>query len=100
MAKYEWIDETGMRRPSLVMLDITGYWPRDWRVPIEEILKHAPIIRQKQIESLQSLELGKDGRVKVRTPRGYERYVWHAFMMNQSYYACFLAYVKRGVIEP
>ena len=91
MAKYEWIDETGMGRPSLVLLDITN-WPD--QILIEEILENAPIIRQKQIESLQSLKLGKDGRVKVRTPKGYEPYLWHKFTMNQDYYACFLAYVR------
>jgi len=36
MAKYEWTDETGLRRPSLVFLDITDFWPDDWRIPVEE----------------------------------------------------------------
>jgi hypothetical protein len=96
MAKYEWTDQTGLRRPSLVFLDITDYWPDDWRIPVEEILENAPVIKQKQIESLKSLELTKGGRVRVRTPKGFGPYMWHKFAMNRDYYACFLAFVKKG----
>lgn len=92
MAKYEWVDEVGMRRPSLVFLDITDYWPDDWRVSVEEILASALVIKVRQIESLKSLELTRQGRVKARTPKGYLPYEWHKFCMNQSYYACFLAF--------
>lgn len=95
MAKYEWADQTGLRRPSLVFLDITDYWPDDWRIPVEEILENAPVIKQKQIESLKSLGLTKDGRVKARTPRGYYPYEWHKFAMNRNYYACFLAFRRK-----
>lgn len=98
MAKYEWVDETGIHRPSLVFLDITDYWPDDWQIPVEEIIENAPVIKSVQIESLESLKLGKGGRVRVRMPQGYLPYEWHKFTMNQDYYACFLAFRRKETL--
>ena len=87
LAKHEWIDETGMRRPSRVIVDVTD---------LQGAARHAPhavdnghILKVVPIPSLEA-----SSKTRRYVPRGY-RFMWHDFRMNSEYYAVFVAVERK-----
>lgn len=94
-AKYEWVDATGLRHPSLIYLDITEV-EEELSWPFEHTLEHARIIKVKQIDSFDDVfSGGRLDRRKVRV-KGMQ-FVWHHKVMNREYYALFVAFVRKEV---
>ena len=85
MAQYEWQDETGLRHPSLVKLDVTG---ARFGVDFEKGIDESKVMSIRRIESAKSMFRG--GRVTARAPKGY-RFCWQHTAMDRRYYALFVA---------
>ena len=86
LAKYEWVDETGIKRPSRVIVDVTD---------LVGTARYAPHAAENgrilKIIPIQDLAGCKTTRY---VPHGY-RFVWHDFRMNSEYYAVFVAVEKK-----
>ena len=94
MAKFEWIDDSGLRHPSLVYLDITNIPDTAERYRLDVVLEQAKILKVKRIDSFdEAFERGRLNRHKVRL-RGYE-FWWYDCVMNDEHYAVFAAFVKK-----
>jgi len=93
-AEYEWIDETGLRHPSIVFLDITSV-DDDLSLPIEFLLEEATVLEVRRIDSFQYM-LNANGWLDMRKVRmkGYE-FRWHCQVMDDEYCALFVALVKK-----
>ena len=90
MAQYEWQDETGLRHPSLVLLDVTG---ARFGVDFEKGIDKSKVMSVRQIESAKSMF--RLGQVTVRAPKDY-RFCWQHMAMDQRYYALFVAFERKG----
>ena len=90
MAQYEWQDDTGLRHPSLVLLDVTG---ARFGVDFENGIDESKVMSVRRIESAKSMF--RLGKVTVRAPRGY-RFCWQHTAMDQRYYALFVAFERKG----
>jgi hypothetical protein len=98
LAEYEWEDETGLRHPSLVKLDVTALSAADEvALATDQILRRARVLSVKRIDSFSDGFRpggGLDKR-RVRTPAGY-RFCWQYAAMTHKRYALFVAYRRRG----
>ena len=50
MAKFEWIDDSGLRHPSLVYLDITSIPDTAARYRLDVVLEQAKVLKVKRRE--------------------------------------------------
>lgn len=93
LSEYEWEDETGMRHPSLVKLDVTGINPDNLTLSVEEILNRATVLDVRPIDSFRDCfrPSGALDHRAVRTPKGYWQ-CWHYKAMDMERYALFVAY--------
>lgn len=93
LAKYEHIDKTGMRHPSIVVLDITNnrFCEND-----DLINDKLPILQVREIYSTEDY-FNREIINKRKLPRikGY-KFEWHYRIMNSECYALFLGYSKIG----
>lgn len=91
LAQYEWADKTGLRHPSLVIVDTT----RNPLTP-HDTIHLLPVLAVKRIESFKDVHTPRmklNTRV-VHVPKGY-KFAWWDYHMNTIQYAAFVGVMKR-----
>lgn len=93
-AKYEWTDDTGLRHPSLVYLDVTDT-DDDLSLIFEDLLALSPVLKVKKIDSFEAMfNEGRLDHRRARALKGME-FVWHHKVMNRECYALFVAFRRK-----
>ena len=86
LAKYEWIDDTGLCHPSLIVLDATE--------DNQANFLNYPVLQVRQIYSIaEYINRGKIIGQKLPRMKGY-KFDRYAIIYNRDHYALFLFYKK------
>ena len=89
LAKYEWADDTGLRHPSLVVVDATSDFPTGSKEVIA-----LPVLRVKKIYSYKEyFKLGLLNRRKLPRIKGYV-FRWYSTETRHDIYALYLGYER------